>query len=43
MREQLLRDVEGTVQEYTFSYYRADRVSFPLGTAPERVEAVTRT
>ncbi|MBS9373051.1 GntR family transcriptional regulator [Rhodococcus sp. B50] len=37
MREQLLRDVEGTVQEYTFSYYRADRVSFPLGTAPERV------
>lgn len=35
MREQVLCDVEGTVQEYTFSHYRADRVSFPLGDKPE--------
>ena len=30
MREQVLTDIEGVVQEYTFSHYRADRVSFPL-------------
>ena len=30
MREQRLHDVNGVVQEYTFSHYRADRVSFPL-------------
>jgi len=35
MREQILRDAEGTVQEYTFSHYRADRVSFPLGREPD--------
>ncbi len=30
VREQRLRDTNGVVQEYSFSHYRADRVSFPL-------------
>lgn len=30
MREQKLYDVDGDVQEYTFSHYRADIVSFPI-------------
>lgn len=30
LREQRLRDSNGVVQEYSFSHYRADRVSFPL-------------
>jgi GntR family transcriptional regulator len=30
MREQVLRGADGVVYEYTFSQYRADRVSFPM-------------
>lgn len=33
VREQTLRDVNGLVQEYSFSHYRADRVSFPIKTS----------
>ncbi|MCU1527982.1 MAG: GntR family transcriptional regulator [Frondihabitans sp.] len=30
MREQKLYDIDGDVQEYAFSHYRPDRVSFPI-------------
>lgn len=30
MREQKLYDIDGDVQEYAFSHYRPDRVSFPM-------------
>ncbi|MCL8027668.1 GntR family transcriptional regulator [Nocardioides bruguierae] len=31
MREQVLHGTDGVPYEYTFSHYRADRVSFPVG------------
>lgn len=39
MREQVLRGVDGIAYEYTFSHYRADRVSFPMTGEPDRAES----
>lgn len=38
MREQVLRGTDGIAYEYTFSHYRADRVSFPMTGEPERAD-----
>lgn len=38
-REQVLRGVDGIVYEYTFSHYRADRVSFPMASSAPGLHA----